>query len=258
MPPSTRSATGRLTGKVAVITGAGSGIGRTTARRFAEEGALVVAADLNLAQAQETLDGLEEAGLAVQTDVRDPAAIEAMIDAAVARFGTVDVFHSNAGIAEAVKPVGEIDIEEWEAVIGVNLTAFFLCARAVAPVMRAHGGGSIIVTGSIAARRPRPGMAAYVASKSGAIGLARALAIEFAPDAIRVNAINPGPARTPMLKEFAFHDDEAETLRSLGDALPLGAIIEPDDIASAAIYLASDEAAKITGLVLNVDGGRDL
>jgi 3-oxoacyl-[acyl-carrier protein] reductase len=259
MSPSTEHpASGRLLGKVAVITGAGSGIGRAATQRFAREGAAVVAADIDLASAADTIVGLGERGLAVEANVRDSRAIDAMISAAVGRFGTIDIFYNNAGIAESVKPLAEISEDEWETVLGVNLTAFFLCARAVAPVMRAGGGGSIIVTASIAARRPRPGMAAYVAAKSGAVGLARALAIELAADSIRVNVINPGPARTPMLKEFGFHGDEAEALRQLGEALPLGQIIEPDDVAQAAVYLASDEAAKVTGLVMNVDGGRDL
>jgi 3-oxoacyl-[acyl-carrier protein] reductase len=134
----------------------------------------------------------------------------------------------------------------------------FLCAQAAAPIMRDNGGGSIIVTGSMAARRPRAGIAAYVASKSGAIGLARALAVELAPDRTRVNIINPGPAQTPMLKEFAFADNEAETLRVMRAGMPLGNAIQPEDIAAAAVYLASDESCNVTGLVMNVDGGRDL
>jgi 3-oxoacyl-[acyl-carrier protein] reductase len=181
-----------------------------------------------------------------------------MVATALERFGSIDVLYSNAGVAEAVKPLEDISLDEWGRVVAVNLTAFFLCAQAVAPVMRRAGGGSIIVTASIAARRPRPGMAAYVASKSGAIGLAKALAIELAADRIRVNVINPGPARTPMLKEFGLASDEDEALRRLSEALPLGVPIEGDDIAAAAVYLGSDEAAKVTGLVMNVDGGRDL
>jgi len=190
-------------------------------------------------------------------DVRDGDGVQAMAQTALERFGKVDVLFNNAGVAEAVKPLEEVDRAEWDLVLGVNLTAFFLCVQAVAPSMRAAGGGSIVLTSSIAARRPRAGMAAYVAAKSGAIGLARELALELAPD-IRVNVINPGPAHTPMLQEFGFAADEQQALANLGQALPLGRAIEPEDIASAAVYLASEEARMVTGAILNVDGGRDL
>jgi 3-oxoacyl-[acyl-carrier protein] reductase len=254
-PAATR---GRLVGKVAIITGAASGIGLATAKRYVAEGARVVVADLSGEQATATCAALGPAAVPVTADVSDPEAVAAMVAVAVEEFGTVDILYNNAGIAESVKPLAEITLAEWHQVIDVNLTAFFLCAQAAAPVMRAAGGGSIILTASMASRRPRPGMAAYVASKSGASGLAKALAIELAADQIRVNVINPGPARTPMLKEFGFAGDEAEAVRRLGEALPLGAAIEPEDIAAAAVYLGSDEAAKVTGLVMNVDGGRDL
>lgn len=249
---------GRLADKTAVITGAGSGIGRATAERYVREGAQVLVADISSDLAQATCDRTGAGAVPITADVAAPSAVRRMIDTAVERFGRIDVLYSNAGIAESVKPLAEISIREWDRIIDVNLKAFFLCSQAVAPVMRAAGGGSIIVTASIAARRPRPGMAAYVASKSGVIGLAKALAIELAVDRIRVNVINPGPAHTPMLKEFEFAADEAEAIRMLGDALPLGEAIEPEDIAAAAVYLGSDEAAKVTGLVMNVDGGRDL
>ena len=255
---STPATGGRLEGKAAVITGAGSGIGRATAERYVHEGARVLVADISADHARATCDELGAAAVPLACDVSDAAEVARMVDTAVEVFGTVDVLYSNAGIAESVKPLAEITESEWDRIIDVNLKAFFLCARSVAPVMRAGGGGSMIVTASIAALRPRPGMAAYVASKSGVIGLARALAIELAPDHIRVNVINPGPAQTPMLKEFDFAPEEAEALRMLGEALPLGHAIQPADIAAAAVYLASDEAANVTGMVMNVDGGRDL
>jgi len=249
---------GRLENKVAIITGAGSGIGRAAAERFVLEGARVVVADISSERVQAASAELGPNAVPVAVDVCDEAAVNAMVAEAVDRFGRVDVLYNNAGVAEAVKPLAEITREEWHTIIGVNLTAFFLCAQAVAPVMRDAGGGSIIVTASIAAARPRPGMAAYVASKSGAIGLARALAIELAPDQIRVNVINPGPARTPMIKDFGFPGDPEEAVRQLEAGLPLGRAIDPSDIAAAAVYLASDEAGKVTGLVMNVDSGRAL
>ena len=235
----------RLAGKVALVTGAGAGIGRATARRFAAEGAHVVAADLDEARARETCEGLD--ATAVGADVTNPADVAQMVQTALVSYGALDVFHNNAGLAAQVKPLTEITRLEWEQVMAVNLTAFFLGAQAAAPVMTP--GGSILVTASIIARRPRSGLAAYVAAKSGVIGLARALALELAP--IRVNVINPGPANTAMLGEFGFD-------ASVGDALPLGRLIEPDDVAAAAVYLASDEASAVTGAVFNVDAGRDL
>jgi len=235
-----------LGGKVAVVTGAGSGIGRATARRFAAAGARVVAVDLEASRCED--------GLALAADVTDAADMQRVVETAIERFGGLDVFHNNAGLPAETKPVTEISREEWDRTIAVNLTAFFLAAQAVIPAMRERGGGSIIVTASIIARRPRSGLAAYIAAKTGVTGLARALALELAPDRIRVNVINPGPARTPMLARFGLGaDDEA-----IGERLPLGRLVEPDDVAAAAEYLASDAAAAVTGTVLNVDAGRDL
>jgi 3-oxoacyl-[acyl-carrier protein] reductase len=234
---------GRLEGKVAVVTGAGSGIGRATARRFVAEGAQVVAADRDLEAARATVADLDGA-TAVEADVTLRADVEAL----VAELPRLDVYFNNAGIPERIKSLAEISREEWDATIDVNLTALFVAAQVVAPKLTK--GGTLIVTGSIIANRPRPGLAAYVASKAGVVGLAKALAIELAPD-VRVNVINPGPANTPMLTGFGFDRDPAE-------ALPLKRLIEPEDIAAAAVYLASDEARAITGAVFNVDGGRDL
>lgn len=248
----------RLAGKTALITGAGSGLGRAAAARYVREGARVLVADIDGARAAQTCEALGEGAVPAQADVSDAASVSSMVRTALDAFGRIDVLFSNAGIPESVKPLAEITEAEWNEIIDVNLKGFFLCAQAAAPAMRHAGGGAMIVTASIAARRPRSGMAAYVASKSGVIGLARALAVELAPDRIRVNVINPGPAQTPMLKEFSFAPTEEEALRALGAALPLGRPIQGEDIAAAAVYLGSDEAANVTGLVMNVDGGRDL
>jgi 3-oxoacyl-[acyl-carrier protein] reductase len=231
-----------LEGKVAVITGAGSGIGRATARRFARDGARVIAADLDFKAAHETCAGLPNA-TPVKADVTSRDDVEAML----AKLDRIDVYFNNAGIPERVTPLAEITREEWDRVLDVNLTALFVAAQVAAPKLK---GGVLLVTASIIANRPRPGLAAYVASKSGVVGLARALAVELAPD-VRVNVINPGPANTPMLTGFGFDAEVAQ-------ALPLKRLIEPEDIAGAAAYLASDDARAVTGAVFNIDGGRDL
>ena len=248
----------RLAGKTAIITGAASGLGRATADRYLREGARVLVADIDSARAAETCEALGDGAVPAQVDVADAAAVSAMVQTALDAFGHIDVLFSNAGIPESVKPLAEVTEAEFDALINVNLKGFFLCAQAAAPAMREAGGGSMIVTASIAARRPRAGMAPYVASKAGVIGLARALAVELAPDQIRVNVINPGPAQTPMFKEFGFAATEEEALEAVGGSLPLGRPIQGQDIAAAAVYLGSDEAANVTGLVMNVDGGRDL
>jgi 3-oxoacyl-[acyl-carrier protein] reductase len=218
----------------------------------------VLVADVDGGRAAEACEALGDGAVPAQADVSDAQAVAAMTQLALDTFGKIDVLFSNAGIPEAVKPLADVTEAEWDMLIDVNLKGFFLCAQAAAPVMREAGGGCMIVTSSIAARRPRAGMSPYVASKAGVIGLARALAVELAPDDIRVNVINPGPAQTPMFKEFGFAATEEEALAAVGGALPLGRPIQGEDIAAAAVYLGSDEAVNVTGLVMNVDGGRDL
>jgi 3-oxoacyl-[acyl-carrier protein] reductase len=231
-----------LAGKVAIVTGAGSGIGRATVRRFAAEGATVVAADLDLEAAEETCRGLDDA-TAARADVTRREDVERLAGS----HERIDVYFNNAGLPARIKPLADLTREEWDRTLDVNLTALFVAAQVVAPRLK---GGVLLVTASIIANRPRPGLSAYVASKAGVVGLARALAAELAPD-VRVNVINPGPANTPMLDAFGFDTDPAQ-------ALPLKRLIEPEDIAGAAAYLASDDARAITGAVFNVDAGRDL
>ena len=249
---------GRLEGKSAVVTGGGSGIGRAAALRFAAEGARVAVVDLSLEAAEETRAAIETDALALEVDVTDDDAVHDRIREIAKDFGRIDVYFNNAGVPQAAKPIEETSREEWERIMDVNLRALFVGAQAVAPVMRDAGGGSIVVTSSIAATRPRPGIATYVASKAGVNGLVRALALELAPSRIRVNAIAPVAVRTPMLKEFAFAESEAATIERVEATIPLGRLTEPEDVAAAALYLASDEARCVTGIVLNVDGGRDL
>lgn len=223
-----------------VVTGAGSGIGRATVRKFAQQGARVLAADRDFQKAHETCVGLPYA-TPHKADVTKREDIEALL----AKLDHVDVYFNNAGIPESIKPLAQITREEWDAVLDINLTSLFIAAQVAAPKLK---GGVLLQTGSIIANRPRAGLAAYTAAKAGVIGLARALAAELAPD-VRVNVINPGPANTPMLEGFGF---DAGVARSL----PLERLVEPEDIADAALYLAT--ATAVTGAVFNIDAGRDL
>lgn len=244
--------------KVVLVTGAGSGIGRAAALRFAEEGATVCALDFDAARSEETAAALALPGAAVAADVADLDVMRAAVARLVERFGRIDVLFGNAGVPQAATPFEAVSLADWDRIVRVNLTGAFVSAQAVVPAMRTAGGGSIIVTSSIAATHPRPGLSAYVASKAGVIGLVRALALELAPERIRVNAIAPVAVRTPMLEQFGFAADGGSTIARIEQTIPLGHVIEPDDVAAAALYLASDDARAVTGVTLNVDGGRDL
>ncbi|EHN10518.1 3-oxoacyl-[acyl-carrier protein] reductase [Patulibacter medicamentivorans] len=257
-PAPTGATARRLEGRVAIVTGAGSGIGRATALRLAAEGARVVASDLDVAAAEATAALIgDERAVGLRADVTDADAVAAVVAHAVERFGGLDVFHNNAGLAQAAKPLAEVTREEWDRLISVNLTAFFVGAQAAAPALRERGGGAIVVTASTSAIHPRAGLSAYAAAKSGVLGLTRALALELAADRIRVNAINPVAVKTPMLTEFRLADED-ELLERMAATIPLGTAIDAEDVAAAVAYLASDDARYVTGIALNVDGGRDL
>lgn len=246
-----------------VITGAGSGIGRASAIAFAREGARVVVADLNGAAAEETVAqiGAQIGGgkaLAVPCDVSQPEDVERLVATTLERQGRIDVFYMNAGVPQAARPVEEIALAEWQRILTVNLTALFLGAQQVVPVMKRQKSGVILVTASIAAIRPRPGLSAYVASKGGAVAFVKALALELAPHKVRVNAICPVAVKTPMVTQFGFGDDPAEAERRFAATIPLGELTTPEDIANAALFLASDAARNVTGIAFEVDGGRGI
>ncbi|TGV24927.1 SDR family oxidoreductase [Mesorhizobium sp. M00.F.Ca.ET.186.01.1.1] len=251
-----------LQGKTALVTGAASGMGKATAKLFAAEGANVVLADLNKEAAEQVARELPDGrGHAVQVDVADDESVAALIQETVAVFGAPDVLVNCAGVPQAFTPIEELTLEQWDRIMAVNAKSLYLTARHAVPHMKAKARGSIINIASIAGIRARPGLNAYCASKGAAIMLSKALAIELAPYQIRVNVINPGPAETPMLGKF-INGDEQEVEAGKKDifisSVPLGMLIQPEDIAQAALYLASDLSKIVTGEVMNVDGGRGI
>jgi 3-oxoacyl-[acyl-carrier protein] reductase len=247
----------RLAGKVAVVTGGGSGFGAAICRRFAAEGARIVVADCRADAGEALARELGDAAVFHRADVASADDARAMIDTAVARFGRLDVLINNAGAPQAPQSFVETSEEDWDRLFAVNAKAIFLAARHAVPVMRRQGGGVILNTVSVAAIRPRPNLLAYNSSKGAALIATKSMAIELAPDHIRVNAICPGPADTPMLATFVGGDTDAHRAAFLA-SIPLGRLCAPEDVANAMAYLASDEAAFVTGVVLEVDGGRCL
>jgi 3-oxoacyl-[acyl-carrier protein] reductase len=251
-------ATGRLEGKVAVITGAGSGIGRASAELFAAEGARVAVVDVNSESSQETAEAIGRAGgeaIAIPTDVSDPEAVQAMADAAVGRFGRVDVLMSNAGILDDFEPAAETSDEVWNRILGVNLNGMFFTARALIPQMLEHGGGAIINVASTAGLNGGNGGAAYTTSKHGVIGFTRQLCFDYARKGIRCNVICPGAVETGMTEEI-FSSGDAEVMKAVESA-PIGRWAQPEELAAAALFLASDDASFVNGAVYVVDGGFD-
>lgn len=250
----------QLQGKVAVITGAGSGMGRAAARLFAAEGARVLAADLRADTAEAAAAEIRTAGgeaAAFTADVSRSADVEAMIAAAVSRWDRLDILFNNAGIPMAFTPVEAVSEEQFDQLFNVNVKSVFLGARHAVPVMKRQGGGVIVNTASTAAIRPRPGLTPYNASKGAVVTLTKSLAIELAPFGIRVNCICPVATETPMLDDFIGQGMTAEQGREKFRAtIPLGRLNTPEDIAQAALYLAV--APMVTGIALEVDGGRDI
>ena len=248
---------GRLDGKVAIITGAASGIGRGTAMRFAGEGAAVVIADLNVEGGEAAVrDCREHGGRAVfqKADVSSEAEIKALVARAVKEFGRLDIIYNNAGIGGAVGPLEQISVEDWDRSIAVLLRSVFLGIKHSVPEMRKAGGGSIISTASVAGIRGFAGLHPYCAAKAGVVNLTRSAAVEFAKDQIRVNCICPGGINTPIL-----HRNQPGVKEAMEDWMAKGQPIlpagHPEDIAGMALYLASDDAQWVTGQAMIVDGG---
>ena len=247
---------GRLQGKVALITGAGSGIGRASAERFAAEGARVAVVDLK--GADETVEAIDAAGgegLALTVDVADEDAVAKMAAAALERFGKVDVLMNNAGILDDYLPAADTPTDVWDRVLGVNLFAQFFTARALLPQMVERGDGAIINVASTAGLNGGNGGAAYTTSKHGVIGFTRQLCFDYARKGIRCNVICPGAVETGMTKEI-FASPDAAVMEAVESA-PIGRWAQPDELANAALFLASDEASFVNGAVYVVDGGFD-
>jgi NAD(P)-dependent dehydrogenase (short-subunit alcohol dehydrogenase family) len=254
----------RLEGKIAIITGAGSGMGRAAAKRFAEEGAKVVVADIN-DSGSETAAEIKAAGgeaVFVKTDISKEEDCRKMVDTAVKNFGKLNVLYNNAALPQKEKSFVDISNEEWDRIMNVNLRGPFMACKAAYPEFVKAGGGVYLATASLGALMPRAMSAVYSPSKAGIVCLYKVLASELAKDNIRANVILPGPAATPMLKQFMSGDREKmsdkEIKSIVENSMPFGRCVEPVDIANAAVFLASDEASMITGETLLVDGGRSV
>ncbi len=249
--------TRRLEGKVAIITGASSGIGAATARLFAREGASVVLA----ARRQEELDRqateIGAAGgkaLAVRTDVADASSVEALVKRAVDTFGRLDIAFNNAGDEGGMKPLVEYSVEEFERVIATNLTGVFACLKYEIPAMLANGGGAIVNNSSTVGLIAWPGLAPYTASKHGIVGLTKTAALDYASQGIRVNAIAPSTVRTEKIAKIMAANPKAD--EGIRRAMPLGRPAEMDEVAETVLWLCSDAASFITGVTLPVAGGQ--
>jgi len=252
----------RFEGKIAVVTGGGSGFGEAIATRFAREGARVVVADVNETNGRRVAGAIAKEGGAarfVRADVSRASDVQAMIAEATSGFGGLDVLVNNAGFSHRMVPLWELPEEEYERVFATNVRGVYLGCKYAVPVLKERGGGVIVNTASIGAVAPRPGVTAYNATKGAVITLTRGLAVEVAPFRIRVNAVNPVAAETGFMKTATGLDKLPDELRrQLVATIPLGRLTEPRDVAAAVLFLASDEAEFLTGVCLDVDGGRSI
>jgi 3-oxoacyl-[acyl-carrier protein] reductase len=252
----------RFKEKNAVVTGAASGFGEAIATSFAAEGASVVVADIDEAGGKRVVGAITGAGgraVFSRTDVSSSTDVKAMIDTAVTQFGGLDILVNNAGFSHLMMPLWELPEEEYERVFATNVRGVFLGCRYAVPVMQGRGGGVIINTSSIGAVVPRPWVTAYNATKGAVVVLTRGLAVEVAPFRIRVNAVNPVAAETAFMKgAIGLEKLPDEARQQLAAQIPLGRLAEPSDVAAAVLFLASDDAAFLTGVCLPVDGGRSI
>ena len=248
----------RLKDKVAIVTGGGSGFGEGIARRFAQEGAKVVVNDINEEGGKRVADVItQQGGAAIFTkaDVTKHADVRALVGSAIAKWGRLDIMVNNAGATHRNQPMLDVPEDVYDKIFAVNVKSVYYAAHEVIPVFRRQGGGVIINTASTAGLRPRPGLTWYNASKGAVITMTKSMAVELAPDKIRVNALCPVAGETAMLADF-MGGDTPENRARFRASIPLGRLSTPEDIANAALYLASDEASLITGVAFEIDGGR--
>ncbi len=244
----------RLDGKTAIVTGGGSGFGAAMVERFAAEGARVVVADIDEAAAERVATGAPGA-VAVQADVSRDADTLRMVEAAMDAFGRLDILVNNAGVSHWNQPLTEVSEADFDRVYAVNVKSLYWAARRAVPVMAAQGGGAIVNIASTAGLRPRPGLCWYNGSKGACILITKSMAVELAPMKIRANALCPVAGETPLLGHFIGGDTPENRARFVA-SIPLGRLSTPQDVANAAVWLASDDAQFITGVALEVDGGR--
>ena len=245
----------RLENKIALITGGASGFGKGIAETFAREGARVALADINAAAARAAAASISNTAIAVACDVSQRNDVNAAVEATLAAFGGIDILVNNAGMSHKRRPMLEVEEAEFDRLMAVNVKSIFLFAHAVVPLMRKKKSGVIINIGSTAGIRPRPGLTWYNASKGAVNLLSRSMAAELAPDGIRVCAVAPVMAETPLLPTF-MGGDSPELRAQFKATVPLGRFATIDDVANATLFLASQEASFLTGNVLEVDGGR--
>jgi 3-oxoacyl-[acyl-carrier protein] reductase len=249
------SASNRLANKTALVTGAAQGFGLGIAETFAREGAKVALLDQNEAAVKQAAARVGGAAIALGCDVSRGAQIEQAVQETIRAFGRLDIVVNNAGTTHRNKPMLDVTEEEFDRVFAVNVKSIYLMAQAVVPHFRQIGGGNILNIGSTAGVRPRPGLTWYNASKVAVNLLSKSMAVELAPDRVRVNALAPVAGETPLLASF-MGEDTSEKRAAFRATIPWGRLSTPQDIASAALFLCSDEADMITGAVLEVDGGR--
>jgi len=245
----------RLNGKVAIVTGGGSGFGAGIVRKFVAEGAQVLVADLNVEAANAVATEVGAAARAMRVDVSDAADVRAMIGAAEVHFGRLDILVNNAGIGHLPQPLEALPEDQFDRLFAVNMKAIYLAMREVVPRFKAQKGGVVLNMASTAGVSPRPRLAWYNASKGWVITATRASAVELAPFGIRVNALNPVAGETPLLATFMGEDTPEMRAKFLA-TIPLGRFSTPADLGNAACFLCSDEASMITGVCMEVDGGR--
>jgi len=243
----------RLVGKTAIVTGGGSGFGAGIARKFAAEGAQVMVADINTAAANKIAD--EIGGIAITVDVSDNASVGAMAERAIATFGKLDILINNAGVTHLPAPLETVSEDDFDRVLNVNIRSVYLTARHLVAHMKNNKTGAILNVASTAGVSPRPNLNWYNASKGWMITATKTMAVELAPFGVRVNAINPVAGETPLLKTF-MGEDTPEMRAKFLSTIPIGRFSTPQDMGNAACFLCSDEASMITGVALEVDGGR--